>query len=152
MARSPFESVAVSAVLALACACAATPADAARAKPRKAEPVMNPCDTFYGADFAPKRASTDASARTPAAPAKPAKGVVVSDPDFKTCIVRATAHDDDPPKTFARNDYSRREAFNADGTRFLAYAMDGFWHLYDAKTLNEIGNHPRDRSKLYWER
>jgi imidazolonepropionase-like amidohydrolase len=24
--------------------------------------------------------------------------------------------------------------------------------LYDAKTLNEIGNHPRDRAKLYWER
>ena len=24
--------------------------------------------------------------------------------------------------------------------------------LYDAKTLNEIGNHPRERLKLYWER
>ena len=24
--------------------------------------------------------------------------------------------------------------------------------LYDAKTLNEIGNHPRDRARLYWER
>jgi Tol biopolymer transport system component/imidazolonepropionase-like amidohydrolase len=24
--------------------------------------------------------------------------------------------------------------------------------LYDAKTLNEIGNHPRERGKLYWER
>ena len=24
--------------------------------------------------------------------------------------------------------------------------------LYDAKTLNEIGNHPRQRSKLWWER
>ena len=24
--------------------------------------------------------------------------------------------------------------------------------LYDAKTLNEIGNHPRDRLKFYWER
>lgn len=24
--------------------------------------------------------------------------------------------------------------------------------LYDAKTLNEIGNHPRERQKLYWER
>ena len=24
--------------------------------------------------------------------------------------------------------------------------------LYDAKTLNEIGNHPRERPKLYWER
>ena len=24
--------------------------------------------------------------------------------------------------------------------------------LYDAKTLNEIGNHPRERRKFYWER
>jgi imidazolonepropionase-like amidohydrolase len=24
--------------------------------------------------------------------------------------------------------------------------------LYDAKTLNEIGNHPKERGKLYWER
>jgi imidazolonepropionase-like amidohydrolase len=24
--------------------------------------------------------------------------------------------------------------------------------LYDAKTLNEVGNHPRERLKLYWER
>jgi imidazolonepropionase-like amidohydrolase len=24
--------------------------------------------------------------------------------------------------------------------------------LYDAKTLNEVGNHPKERLKLYWER
>ena len=24
--------------------------------------------------------------------------------------------------------------------------------LYDAKTLNETGNHPRERRPLYWER
>jgi hypothetical protein len=24
--------------------------------------------------------------------------------------------------------------------------------LYDAKTLNEIGNHPRERMKFWWER
>jgi imidazolonepropionase-like amidohydrolase len=24
--------------------------------------------------------------------------------------------------------------------------------LYDATTLNEIGNHPKERAKLYWER
>src|SRR5690348_13237827 len=124
MARLPFVSaVAASAVLALACA----RVDAAPAPQRKAAPVANPCDTFYPADFALKRVSTDVGAKAPAPLARPAKGAVVSDPDFKTCIVRATAHDDDPPKTFARNDYSRREAFNADGTRFLAYAMDGYW-------------------------
>jgi imidazolonepropionase-like amidohydrolase len=24
--------------------------------------------------------------------------------------------------------------------------------LYDGKTLNQIGNHPKERGKLYWER
>ena len=24
--------------------------------------------------------------------------------------------------------------------------------LYEAKTLSEVGNHPRERLKLYWER
>src|SRR3954462_4908831 len=104
MARSPFESaVFVSTVLALALVSA--PADAAPAPERKAPPGANPCDNFYGTDFALKRVSTDASAKPPATIAKPARGAVASDPDFKTCIVRATAHDEDPPKTFARNDY-----------------------------------------------
>jgi hypothetical protein len=35
---------------------------------------------------------------------------------------------------FLRNDYSRRQAFNADSSRHLAYALDGHWHIYDAHT------------------
>ena len=37
---------------------------------------------------------------------------------------------------------------NSDSVRFVM--LNG--RLYDAKTLNEIGNHPKPRPKLYWER
>ncbi|MDO4636257.1 MAG: hypothetical protein Q4B13_01755 [Lautropia sp.] len=56
------------------------------------------------------------------------------DPVYHSCIVRITdntAHLDSPT---LRNDYSRRQAFNADNSRFLLEASDGFWHLYDART------------------
>lgn len=150
MARSPFVSAfAASAVLALACACAEMPAGAAAAKPApksaakapaKTEPekpaaAPNPCEAHYAAGFALKPVSTSESPKPHAMPPKPAKGVPVIDPDAGTCFVRATAHDDDPVTGFARNDYSRRQAFNADETRFLISARDGYWHLYDARTL-----------------
>src|SRR3546814_2822291 len=70
--------------------------------------------------------------------ARPAKGVAFKDPACGTCVVRATNHNTEPPSGFARNDYSRRQAFNVDNSRFLAYAYDGAWHLYDANTLAHI--------------
>ncbi|WP_057658929.1 hypothetical protein [Pseudoxanthomonas dokdonensis] len=70
--------------------------------------------------------------------AKPAKGRILKEPSFGTCLVRATAHDSEPPTTFARNDYSRRQAFNADNSYFIVYAYDGWWHLYDANTLKYL--------------
>jgi hypothetical protein len=74
-------------------------------------------------------------AHTPDLP-RPAKGVVQLDPTFHTCVVRATDHAAEPPSTaFTRNDYARRQAFNADNTRFIAYASGGDWVLYDANTL-----------------
>lgn len=68
---------------------------------------------------------------------KPAKGVPMRDP-LGTCIIRATQHDVDPPQTFARNDYSRRQPFNADNTLFLVYSSGGWWHVYDANTLRHV--------------
>ena len=66
--------------------------------------------------------------------AKPAKGVAVTEPNFKTCLVRATNHTADGVSGFARNDYSRRQAFNANSTKQLVYSIDGYWHVYDANT------------------
>jgi imidazolonepropionase-like amidohydrolase len=40
---------------------------------------------------------------------------------------------------------------NIRNTEFISMVMlNG--RLYDAKTLNEIGNHPRERMKFWWER
>lgn len=94
--------------------------------------------------------------------AKPVKGVAFAEPTFKTCMVRVTDHAVEPPVGFARNDYSRRQAFNANGTRLIVYSYDGFWHLYDAKTFQHIARlnglagdaepqwHPADANTLYY--
>jgi hypothetical protein len=73
---------------------------------------------------------------------KPARGTAVSEPNYGTCQVRATDHRADGLNPFARNDYSRRQAFNADSTRQLVYALDGHWHLYDAVTYQHIKTLP----------
>ena len=83
------------------------------------------------------------------------------DPDFGTCVFRATDHAVEPPTSYARNDYARRQAFNADNTMFIVYASGGGWHLYNATTLAYIkqlsftgGNEPQwdatDPKSLYF--
>ncbi|WP_371745730.1 hypothetical protein [Myxococcus sp. CA033] len=96
------------------------------------EPALSPaCATFYPSGFA-----LSSVRQAPAVPAlaKPAKGVAVSEPTYKTCLVRATDHTADGVSGFARNDYSRRQAFNSNSTKQLVYALDGYWHVYDANT------------------
>ena len=122
-------------------------------------PPAGPCLNFYGASFSPIMGKVTAS-DTPSP--RPQKGVALADPYFGTCVVRATDHANEPPSGFARNDYSRRQAFNADNTRFIAYALNGFWHLYDAATLQHLRAlsgpaadaepqwHPTDPRKLYY--
>ena len=65
----------------------------------------------------------------------PEKGRWFRDPAHGSCMIRVTDHEHEPPEGFARNDYSRRQPFNADGTRLLVYARNGYWHLYDASTF-----------------
>lgn len=93
---------------------------------------------------------------------RPAKGQRFVDPTFGTCGVRATDHAVEPPSGFARNDYSRRQAFNADNSRFIVYSNSGHWHLYDANTLQYLRQlsglagdaepqwHPTDPRSLYY--
>ena len=89
------------------------------------------CKTFYPSTFT---LDSTLDVDTVPALAKPAKGVAVTEPTYKTCLVRAADHKADGLQGFARNDYSRRQAFNANSTRQLIYALDGSWHLYDANT------------------
>lgn len=37
--------------------------------------------------------------------------------------------------TWIRHEYSRRQAFNSDNSRFLTWSNNGGWHLYNASTL-----------------
>ena len=129
------------------------------AGPAQAGPPNGPCANFYPSGFTP--ITGEISASMPSVP-RPAKGVAVRDPFFGTCVVRATDHAKEPPSGFARNDYSRRQAFNADASRFIVYAYDGAWHLYNAVTMQHIRQlngpagdaepqwHPTDPTKLYY--
>jgi len=101
-------------------------------------------------------------AKSPPAMAYPAKGVPFIDNVYGTCVVRMTEHDKEPPKGYARNDYSRRQPFNADDSRFLVSAQDGTWHLYDARTAEYVSQlrglagdaepqwHPTNPDLLYY--
>lgn len=123
------------------------------------ETVSTACAALYGSAFAPVLGPVTAPAPFST---RPAKGETLIDPAFGTCVVRATDHAAEPPSGFARNDYSRRQAFNADNTHFLAYSLSGHWHLYDAETLAYVRVlpglaadaepqwHPSDPDRLYF--
>lgn len=93
------------------------------------------CNSFYPSGYTLPQGKVNPSQ---AAMSKPAKGTRFKEPNFGTCMVRATDHAKEQPSTFARNDYSRRQAFNADNSRFIVYSNDGWWHLYNANTLQHI--------------
>jgi hypothetical protein len=69
---------------------------------------------------------------------KPDKGKAFLDPAYGACLLRVTDYAHEPTPGFARSDYSRRQAFNADDTRLLIYALDGSWHLYDTATMRHL--------------
>lgn len=97
--------------------------------------VQTACTGEYDAGFALVEGK-DTTA--PGTMNRPAKGVPYSDPAYGTCVVRVTDHETEAPSGFARNDYSRRQAFNADGSMLLVYAYNGYWHVYDANDLSYI--------------
>jgi hypothetical protein len=68
------------------------------------------------------------------ATARPARGVAAIDPVTMQAVYRVT-DSADPVSGFGRNDYSRRQAFNANNTRQLVSSLDGHWHTYNANTF-----------------
>ncbi|MBW8828339.1 MAG: hypothetical protein JF606_02680 [Burkholderiales bacterium] len=91
------------------------------------------CASFYAGkpDFA---LSTSRSVDPIPAMAKPARGAVFTEPTYKTCAVRVTDHVADGMQGFARNDYARIQAFNANNTKPLTISEDGFYNVFDANT------------------
>ena len=97
------------------------------------------CSGFYPSSF---QLSTAKNVDATPPLGKPTKGAAFGDPTYGTCVVRATDHVAEARTDFVRNDYSRRQAFNADSSRFIVYADGGTWHMYDAKTLAYIKQLP----------
>ena len=68
------------------------------------------------------------------------------DPVFGTCLVRVTDRTTDlsPGDTSAglKNEYSRVQSFNADGSRLLLRGTEGTWYLYDVHTFRPMAELP----------
>lgn len=119
-------SIVLAAGLAVGSAWAAAGADASR---------RNLCELFYDAGWKPVE-GMKVMPETPSV--RPPKGIPFRDPVHGTCVVRVTEHDKEPPRGFARAEYSRRQSFNADSSRLLVVANDGAWHLYDSNTYAHL--------------
>jgi len=89
---------------------------------------------------------TDFEIRQIPAISEPAPRVPFLDPAFATCLVRVTNRllDLDPGDSSQgmKNEYSRVQSFNADESRLLVFTTDGNWYLYDALTLQPLGQLP----------
>jgi hypothetical protein len=68
------------------------------------------------------------------------------DPVFHSCVVRVTDRGADlsPGDDSAglKNEYARVQAFNADESLVLVYGIEGTWYLYDAHSLQPLGEVP----------
>lgn len=100
---------------------------------------------------------------TPIVPmAAPEVGQWEEESTFGLQVTRLTTPSDTPPSTRNRHDYSRRQVFNADKTRYMMLSSDGFWLLYDAtdftfiRRMSGMGGqaeglwHPTDANTLYY--
>lgn len=85
--------------------------------------------------------------------AKPARGVSLRT-QYGTTESRLTDHAvDRPGTTCGRNDYSRREPFNADNSLVIVYECGGPWLVYNAAThaLVKQLNGPGGDSEFQWD-
>jgi hypothetical protein len=87
--------------------------------------------------------------QTPDLPEPPAR-VPFRDPVFGTCVVRVTDRNSDiapgDSSQGLKNEYSRVQSFNADGSYVLVRGIEATWYLYDASTLRPIAQMPFDGS------
>jgi hypothetical protein len=93
------------------------------------------CKDFYPADA---QLIAGQVTKPWATTAKPVRGVAVKEANWGTCQVRVTDYAADGLQGFARNDYSRRQAFNADSTYQLVSANSGHWYLYNTLTNQKV--------------
>lgn len=79
---------------------------------------------------------------------EPAPRTPFRDPVFGACLVRVSDRSRDlapgDGSGGLKNEYSRVQAFNADGTRLLLRGTAATWYLYDAATLRPLAQLPLD--------
>jgi hypothetical protein len=86
---------------------------------------------------------TDLEVRQPTALSESAPGAPFRDPVFGRCLERVTDRlNDKSDPGGLKNEYSRVQSFNADETRLLVMSTRGGWYLYDARTLDPLGQLP----------
>lgn len=78
--------------------------------------------------------------------AEPAPRQPFLDPVFGSCVVRVTdrEHDllGDDTSQGLKNEYSRVQSFNADGSLLVVRSIEAYWYLYDARSLQRLGELP----------
>ena len=93
---------------------------------------------------------TDLQVRQAPSLPEPQARVSFRDPVFGTCLVRVTDRTTDltplDPSEGLKNEYSRVQSFNADESRILVRSTEENWYLYDAATLQPLGQLPFDGS------
>ncbi len=92
--------------------------------------------------------------RQPPTLAEPAARSPLRDPVFGSCLVRVTDRQSDLTSDDAsrglKNEYSRVQAFNADGSRILVRGTEWETFLYDASSLQPLGRVPAE-SEPRWD-
>ncbi len=77
---------------------------------------------------------------------EPPASIPFRDPVFGTCMIRLTNRfadlSSDDPSQGLKNEYSRVQSFNADGSRILVRSIDALWYVYDARTLMPLAQIP----------
>ena len=108
-----------------------------RSAPTPVNAPPNPFDDFYDKSFRLSELSSDPIPAVSRPEVSAGLGDAVIDPTYATRIYRITAA---TPESGAwlRHEYSRRQVFNADNSRFLAQGENGSWSLHDATTFERI--------------
>lgn len=77
---------------------------------------------------------------------EPPARVPFQDPVFGTCLIRVTDRATDynlgDPSQGLKNEYSRIQSFNADGSLIMVFSTAGDWYIYDGFNLTPIGQIP----------
>lgn len=101
--------------------------------------VTGPFDNLYAVGWTPV---SDTVVQSPGVQSIPAKStgitdVSYTDADYGTKIFRVASLTDSPNNgtTKMRHEYSRRQPFNSDNSKFMLQNSSGFYFVYDADTF-----------------